>query len=94
MFWTDVFRNYLRARIYAYSPIQQKDGLEGNALLGPWPRALAPMVRATPRTGHCRALTRVSALGPCSTALALPVRAEAGRAADTVAFCELHLAPK
>jgi hypothetical protein len=66
----------------------------GNALLGPWPRALAPVVRATPRTGHCRALARVSALGPCSTALALPVRPETGRSADSVAFCELHFGPQ
>jgi hypothetical protein len=57
-----------------------------NALLGPWPRALTPMIGATPRTGHCRALARVSALGPCTTALALPVWAEAGRSADNVAF--------
>lgn len=65
-----------------------------NALLGPWPCALAPMVRATPRTGHCRALTRLSALGPCTTALALPVWAEAGRSANSVTFCELYFGPQ
>jgi hypothetical protein len=66
----------------------------GNTVLGPWSGALAPMVRAPPCAGHCGALAWVSALGPCSTALALPVRPEAAGAADGVAFCELHLAPK
>jgi hypothetical protein len=66
----------------------------GNPLLGPWSGALAPMIGAAPCTGHCGALAWVSALGPCSTALALPVRPEACGVTDDVAFCELHLAPK
>lgn len=51
----------------------------GNALLGPWSGALAPMIGAAPCTRHCRALAWVSALVPRSTAFARPLRTEPRR---------------